>query len=269
MGLDETISETSSSGSDSSSDTGSEIDDDDQEHERSEAPPTKGPTMPTKADLKRAAQIRTNAYCGDSDSNDDEMGPALQQYVEKSNDNISAGNLPLGVDCVKPADNHKAEAVGQSSKGNSDSKKLQREEWMLTPGERLPFGGSSSSEPKMPSNRKFERGKLAKKSAEAIAEQREKEYEEYLESEEGKEAQAVLEEYRKKRGPSLMQQHQDSISAKRAKTGSTAFSELRLRGFNRERDMASHRQKGSADVQKMIEEAKELDSKFNKTFAKK
>lgn len=45
----------------------------------------------------------------------------------------------------------------------------------------------------MPSNRKFERGKLAKKSAEQIAAQREAEYEIYMNSEEGKEAEAVLE----------------------------------------------------------------------------
>lgn len=92
-----------------------------------------------------------------------------------------------------------------------------------------------STDPTMPSNRKFERGKLAKKSAEAIAAQREAEYEQYMNSEEGKEAEAVLEEYRKKRGPSLMQKHMDDVASKRAKTGSTALSEMRQKGFDRER----------------------------------
>jgi hypothetical protein len=87
----------------------------------------------------------------------------------------------------------------------------------------------------MPANRKFERGKLAKKTAEAIAAQREFEHEQYMNSEEGKEAEAVLEEYRKKRGPSLMQKHQEDVAIKRAKTGSTALSEMRKKSFDRER----------------------------------
>ena len=87
----------------------------------------------------------------------------------------------------------------------------------------------------MPSNRKFERGKTAKKTAEQIAAQREAEYERYINSEEGKEAEAVLEEYRKKRGPSLIQKHHEDVAAKRAKTGTTGMSELRKKGFDRER----------------------------------
>ena len=87
----------------------------------------------------------------------------------------------------------------------------------------------------MPSNRKFERGKLAKKSAEQIAGQREAEYEAYMNSEEGKEAEAVLEEYRKKRGPTLVQRHHDEVAAKRAKSGSSGMSEMRKKGFDRER----------------------------------
>lgn len=91
------------------------------------------------------------------------------------------------------------------------------------------------TDPTMPSNRKFERGKLAKKSAEAIAAQREAEYERYMNSEEGKEAEAVLEEYRKKRGPTLMEKHTQDVASKRAKSGTTAMSELRKKGFDRER----------------------------------
>jgi hypothetical protein len=87
----------------------------------------------------------------------------------------------------------------------------------------------------MPSNRKFERGKLAKKSAEQIAAQREAEYEHYMASEEGKEAEAVLAEYRKKRGPTLMQKHHEEVAAKRAKSGTTGLSEMRKKGFDRDR----------------------------------
>ena len=87
----------------------------------------------------------------------------------------------------------------------------------------------------MPSNRKFVRGKLAKKSAEQLAAQREAEYESYINSEEGKAAEALIEEHRQKRGPSLMQQHQEGLATKRAKSGTTAFSELRNKGFDRDR----------------------------------
>lgn len=92
-----------------------------------------------------------------------------------------------------------------------------------------------SGDPTMPSNRKFERGKIAKKSAEQIAAQREAEYEHYMNSEEGREAEAVLAEYRKKRGPTLVQIHQEEVAAKRAKNGTTSLSELRQKGFDRER----------------------------------
>jgi hypothetical protein len=73
-------------------------------------------------------------------------------------------------------------------------------------------------------NRKFERGKQTKKDAAALAAEREKEYEEYLASDEGKQTEAVLQEYREKRGPSLMDRHLDEGGgSKKAKVQDTRF----------------------------------------------
>mmetsp|Transcript_34974 Transcript_34974/g.65270 ORF Transcript_34974/g.65270 Transcript_34974/m.65270 type:complete len:541 (-) Transcript_34974:62-1684(-) len=237
----------------------------------------KGPSMPTKAELALAAKLsakNTAMYLEGSDD-DEDVGPAVVSRPPGGSSRgslQSADNAPLG---GATSSNRGQDGSGggdgvalETLSGKESSGKLEREEWMLTPGERMPFGGDST-DPTMPSNRKFERGKLAKKSAEAIAAQREAEYEQYMNSEEGKEAEAVLEEYRKKRGPSLMQKHMDDVASKRAKTGSTALSEMRQKGFDRERDMSSHRQMGSDQARKLIEEAKGLDSRFSRSYARK
>jgi hypothetical protein len=66
-------------------------------------------------------------------------------------------------------------------------------------------------------NRKFERGKQTKKDAAAITAQREQEYEDYLASDEGKQTEAVLQEYREKRGPSLVDRHHHEGPSKKQK----------------------------------------------------
>ena len=66
-------------------------------------------------------------------------------------------------------------------------------------------------------NRKFERGKQTKKDAAALAAQREQEYEDYLASEEGQQTEAVLREYREKRGPSLVDRHREEGGLKKHK----------------------------------------------------
>lgn len=77
-------------------------------------------------------------------------------------------------------------------------------------------------------NRKFERGKQTKKDAAALAAEREREYEAYLASDEGKQTEAVLQEYREKRGPSLVDRLRDEGGNKKAKVQDTRF-------FDRER----------------------------------
>jgi hypothetical protein len=85
----------------------------------------------------------------------------------------------------------------------------------------------------MPSNRKFDRGKETKKEAAALTKQTEQEYERYMATEDGKKTEAMLNEYREKRGPSLMDLHQERASkAPRRATQETQF-------FDRERVRSS------------------------------
>lgn len=81
---------------------------------------------------------------------------------------------------------------------------------MLTPGEANPFGGIKDGE-----NRQFQHNKTAKKLAESVAAQREAMQQvEDPNSEEYKQTQALLEEYKAKRGPSLLDVHQSNKSQK-------------------------------------------------------
>lgn len=67
----------------------------------------------------------------------------------------------------------------------------------------------------MLNNRKFERGKQSKKDAEALNEENERLYTAYLQSEEGQKTEAMLQEYKAKRGPSLMESHLENNSKKK------------------------------------------------------
>jgi hypothetical protein len=91
---------------------------------------------------------------------------------------------------------------------------LKREEWMTTPGERKVFGGAEEA---FGSQRKFNMGKEAKKAAallNAQREMREAQPKSAEEEEEARRTEAILQEYREKRGPSLMEAHLDQVSKK-------------------------------------------------------
>ena len=91
---------------------------------------------------------------------------------------------------------------------------MEREEWMMMPGERDPFAAGadvSSTIAAALTNRKFQTGKLAKKAAEAVElykEHARDQADDQL-SEEAEATQALLDEYRAQRGPSLMDQHME------------------------------------------------------------
>lgn len=67
----------------------------------------------------------------------------------------------------------------------------------------------------MLNNRKFERGKQSKKDAELLNEENERQYIAYLQSEEGQKTEAMLQEYKAKRGPSLMEFHHENNTKKK------------------------------------------------------
>lgn len=79
---------------------------------------------------------------------------------------------------------------------------------------------------KMPSNRKFHSGIQAHKAAKEMQKQREALEKERLNSPEYQETQALLKEFREKRGPSLMDQHlaSSSSSSSSSKNGSQSGS---------------------------------------------
>mmetsp|Transcript_3884 Transcript_3884/g.6078 ORF Transcript_3884/g.6078 Transcript_3884/m.6078 type:complete len:473 (+) Transcript_3884:50-1468(+) len=231
-------SDISESDRDSGTDSGSEL-----------PPPVSaiGPAVPSSAQLQSAWASMPNDAVGlmESDSDEDagpSPAPASWNYVEE----------PSVIAPVRVA------ASAQIVRGEHE-----REEWMLTPGERKPFGEGLSE--KMLGNRKFDRGKETKKAAAALSAQREKEYEEYLNSEEGKQTEATLQLYREKRGPSLVELHRQE-TAKKPKHGNP-ISEMQF--FDRERDLLSHRKMDKNQAQKLVDQAKELDSRFNKSIVQK
>ena len=82
----------------------------------------------------------------------------------------------------------------------------------------------------------------------------------------------VMQDYREKRGESLMEQH----LAKKARTGSTehttavgAGGKQQRRAFDHERDMGSQSKLNEDKVSKLVQNAKELDDRFDKGSVQK
>lgn len=132
-------------------------------------------------------------------------------------------------------------------------------------------------------NRKFQAGKGAKKAAEQMSIQREfQRQQQALQAAQsqaqhgGKEgfisADAVMQDYQEKRGESLMEAH----LAKKARTTSSEPStgvggngKQQRRAFDREIDMASHSKMNEEKVSKLVQNAKELDDRFDKGSVQK
>jgi len=127
-------------------------------------------------------------------------------------------------------------------------------------------------------------GKLAKKAALAAAQARGSILSKAEPTAEEKAAQALREEQRAARGPSLVDVHAAQRAANgKGKGSSSSFSssfsssssayggsKQKGSGFDYERDIASHRNKvGSREAQKMLEEARKLDTRFDRSTAPK
>lgn len=135
-------------------------------------------------------------------------------------------------------------------------------------------------------NRKFQAGKQAKKLAEKMSIQREFQRQQQLmqSAQEFAERKAtagaggallqddeatteqLLADYRAKRGVSLMEEH--LAKSKKAKTEHTGNGGGR-RAFDRETDLLSHGKMDEHKVAKLVQNARELDDRFDKAAVQK
>jgi hypothetical protein len=219
-----------------------------------------GPAMPTMAQLA-LAQTSAKKYTPADD--DDGYGPSLPstKRLPSSSDILARQQMPLvymEMPAYPPIGG--ADDDEEDVQVSNETKPIVREDWMLTPGERDPFSGIKDDK-----NRKFQTGKSAKKLAEALIKQRE-EYEKEVQ-----EAGGVLaDDETNKRGPSLMEQHHASKKSKHDhKSSSSAITALERLPFDRERDVLSHKKMTNMQVDKLVENARQLDSRFSKGFVQK
>ena len=187
------------------------------------------------------------------DEEDDDVGP--RPAVETSLGPIAryaVSDTPLGLDGLDDDSPVLAGfGVGLSSRSKKNSVSHEREEWMLTPGEQRAaleaFG----------ENRKFSQGKLARKAAAAATLARGSIFNKAEPTAEELAAQALREEQRALRGPSLVDLHAASKAAGKALKNA--------KGFDYDRDIATHRNKvDSREARKLLDEARKLDSRFDR-----
>jgi hypothetical protein len=225
----------------------------------------------------------------ESSSEDDEAGPSPFTGQPQSV-SIPNSSLPLGLALEGPEEAPREKQIKKEAETDPSNGPV-REEWLLTPGERKPFGGTVGSfiHPSLRpaealstvalGNRKFDRGKQSKKAAEVVNAESEKAYEAYLLSAEGQQTEELLRQHREKRGLSLIEVHRDNSSKKPKNLDSG------LQFFDRERvclfvlsvslmsdssspppqDLLSHRRMDRSQVDHLVENSKQLDSRFSKT----
>lgn len=213
-------------------------------------------------------------------------------HIDKSMATFTTGPSKDMDDGDSSDDQAAEEATSTKFVGNFETTAdgLQREEWMS-------IGWEQKSGPKVvggttmtafgtdetiliPTARKFSSGRGAIKEARNSAAEKRKNQEV---SKEEKETMMALEAYKAQRGPSLMELHQQQ--KKKAKTAGTANTEGNGKGdaadngptigeertsFDYKRDMVDFRSsmQGSA-AQQMVDEARQLDSRFTKRILKK
>eukprot|EP00981_Chlorochromonas_danica_P003773 scaffold691_cov181-Ochromonas_danica.AAC.26 len=176
----------------------------------------------------------------------------------------------LGVELYDEGQQQQSSGSG----GDEKEKKLQREEWIVDPGDSKALralGGGEAGLFQGP--RKFQSGKEAKKKAEALAIQRE-----YLrkvaeqrkqDSNDNNEVAAegstgaadndvVVE-----RAPSLLEEHMQKRARLNEEQGKKTQSKER-RPFDRELDVLSRKKLTQSDLMRLVENSKELEAKFDK-----
>jgi hypothetical protein len=167
-----------------------------------------GPSRPTDAQLRQAASYRP--LDASDEEEEDSSGPRPSMVLSDGRGQEEA--VPLGGVLFRPQAEERSLPPSDSAYPAETAPK--REEWMTTPGERKVFGGAEEA---FGAQRKFNMGKEAKKAAallNAQREMREAQPKSVEEEEEERRTEAILQEYREKRGPSLMEAHLDQVSKK-------------------------------------------------------
>eukprot|EP01041_Mallomonas_annulata_P001560 gene1560-3015_t len=194
----------------------------------------------------------------DEEEDDDVIGPAMPSAMptNRTRPTSSVASYPLQTLVGGPlmAQNETASVVSSAVVVDTTGG---REEWMLTPGEAKHMQGLTES---FGVNRQFQSGKVAKKAAAELLRQREAERARCEDPEETARTQAILDEYRELRGPSLMEAH---LEKKQKTKKSSEGGEVR-RPFDREKDVLSRRHMDASAAHRLAEQAKELDSRFDK-----
>jgi hypothetical protein len=264
------------------------------------APSSIGPAMPSAAQL-RSAQLAAAEV--DSESSDDDYGPRMHARDGAGSTlrpRTGIGGALGGEGYSSESENAPVPAAPVVTEVSIDADgKPAREEWMMVPGEHDLFGGavnrgkaslfcpscsivltffyccvvfSAGDAASVLVNKGFQTGKLAKKAAEAVEafkEESQKEYEREH-SEEHAAAQALMEEYRLARGPSLMEAHLEKVKAGRHKPKRTHGLEKQdRRSFSRDDDVLPRAKLTARDANEMVKDAKQLDSRFSKGTVQK
>jgi len=259
-----------------------------------------GPAMPSAAQLRSAQEA---AVVAESDS-DDDYGPRLVGEAAgsaPSRARTGVGAALGGADYDSESDEalHGAPVPtgGTTVSGEGGDGPAAREEWMMVPGEHDLFGSAVNrgkhllSCISLPSasvvfncvlraivgdaasvlvNKGFQTGKLAKKAAEAVEAFKEESQAEYERenSAEHAAAQALMEEYRLARGPSLMETHLENVKAGK-KPKSRGLERSERKSFSREEDVLPRAKLTARDANEMVNDAKQLDSRFSKGTVQK
>jgi hypothetical protein len=240
-----------------------------------------GPALPSAAQLNQG-QILAKKYIdkvrsghivdGEDEDSEDELGPCPQTAEERQRSMLSAlaaQQTPLG-GSIQVAHGPGVDTRGLGTDGALDAAGAApdpnaREEWMLTPGENKALSDLDGIGGGFGKGRGFQTGKGAKKAAQeysAIREHREKLAQKQIEEvdpEVAMEREAQLEAEREARGPSLMDLHMAKKKQEKA-SGSSGG----RRAFDYEKDVLSRRQVGSTQAAEMVENAKQLDTRFDR-----
>ena len=229
-----------------------------------------------------------------------DMGPLTRVYAAAAaNDGLSLSmsmsSLPIGIDPSEASlwlEQGQGQGQGQGAGATSSSTTTTlpkagvaagagtgasgREEWMLVPGEA--GAGVDLLSETFGTGRKFQDSKAARKAAALLRQGRGKgaassasdgaQGDASMSAEAAQHLEAEMEAFNALRGPSLVEIHAAKLAAaKRQKNGGRGGGAEQRQGFDYERDMAMHRRVvGSNEARALLDEARKLDSKFDKSI---
>lgn len=235
-----------------------------------------GPMIPSAAQLNEAQQL-TKKYLSkamiDTKEVEDDFGPSVAPLPAYDKEYLSRTVVPLGSsDQAAPigfvglsAESSLVTASQGSGIVCTTEDVVEREEWMMTPGENKTIAELYSATGSM-GNRKFQTGKGAKqladsytaRSADVSAMKRrfgeDDDQIRVTEDDDGS-PDAFGDDGR---GPSLMEQHLEGLKSKKV------CAPVGRQAFDRERDLLSRNKMDSKQAAQLADQAKQLSSRFGK-----